>query len=72
VRAETKADELQLSVVYAIDQYKIWFNVAVATLIIATRERMIMERRRKRLLGAEKIYDACDFPQIFATLDRSL
>ena len=69
VRSEAKADEFQTVFHDLVDEDKVGLDMAVAIPRVVAGERMVVERRWKRLLGAEKVDDLCDLPQVLAAPD---
>lgn len=66
VRAESGADELKLVLHDAVDQDKVRLDMAIAESCIVPGKRMVVQIRRKRLLGAEKIDDGRNLMRIFS------
>lgn len=72
VRTKANADELKLVLHDAVNQDKVWLNVAIAVSRVVAGKRMVSQTLRKWLLGAEKINDRVDLFEAFAALDGKL
>jgi hypothetical protein len=68
--AEAGADQFKSVFHDTVDQYKVRFDMAVTVSDELTFKRMVMERWRKRLLGAKQIDHGCNLFQTFATPNR--
>ena len=61
VGAEPSADELKLVFDNPVDQHKVGFDMALTEPRIVAGKRVVVERRWKRLLGAEESDDSLYF-----------
>ena len=66
IRTEANADELKLGLHDAVDQDKVRLDMAIAESCIVPGKRMVVQIRRKRLFGAEKIDDGRNLMRIFS------
>ena len=70
--AEAGADQFKSVFHDTVDQYKVRFDMAVTVSDELTFKRMVMERWRKRLLGAKQIDHAVIFSRLLPRLTASL
>lgn len=69
IRTEAGADELKLVLHDAVNQDKVWLNVAIAITGVVAGKRMVSQTWRKRLLRAEKINDSSYLLKAFTAPD---
>jgi hypothetical protein len=72
VRTEADADKLKLVLHDAVNQDKVWLNMAIAVSRVFAGKRMVSQTWRKRLPGSEKINDCGNLFEAFASLDSKL
>ena len=72
VRTEANADELKLVLHNAVNQDKVWLDMAIAITGVIAGKRMVSQIWRKRLLGSEKVNDCGNLFEAFASLDSKL
>lgn len=71
VRTKTNADKLKLVLHDAVNQDKVWLDVAIAITGVVSRKRMIAQRRRQWFLGAKKPDDVLNLCRVLASLDNT-
>ena len=69
IRTEANADELKLGLHDAVNQDKVWLDVAIAITGVVSRKRMVAQRRRQWFLGAKKINDSSYLLKAFTAPD---
>ena len=69
IRTEANADELKLGLHDAVNQDKVGLDVAIAITGVVSGKHMVAQRRRKRLLSAEKINDSSYLLKAFTAPD---
>ena len=69
IRTEANADELKLGLHDAVNQDKVWLDVAIAVSGVIAGKRMVAQRRRQWFLGAKKINDSSYLLKAFTAPD---
>ena len=69
MRTKTNADKLKLVLHDAVNQDKVWLDMAIAIAGVVSGKRMVAQRGRKGLLRAEKINDSSYLLKAFTAPD---
>ena len=71
MRTEANADELKLVLHDAVNQDKVWLDMAIAVTGVVSGKRRVAQRRRQWFLGAKKPDDVLNLCRVLASLDNT-